>query len=73
MIMRSFGKLSARLRARRLRGSIDNALAGNRYEVRSDGLLLVGTSFRLAITWRARGIHSEWMVMIRGPSKNAPG
>lgn len=57
MIARFFGKLSATLRSRRLRGSIDNALAGNRYEVRRDRLLLVETSFRLAITWRARGVH----------------
>ncbi|MFZ0247501.1 hypothetical protein [Candidatus Binatus sp.] len=51
------GKLSAGLRARWLRGSIDKALAVNRYQVRPDGLLLEGTSFRLAITWRARDIH----------------
>ena len=51
------GKLSAGLRARWLRGSIDKALAVNRYEVRPDGLSLEGTSFRLAITWRARDIH----------------
>jgi hypothetical protein len=57
MKTRFFGKLSAGLRARWLGGSIDKALAVNRYEVRPDRLLLEGTSFRLAITWRTRGIH----------------
>jgi len=57
MITRFLRKLNAGLRARRLRASIDKALAVNRYEVRPDGLLPEGTSFRLAITWRARGIH----------------
>lgn len=57
MTTRFFGKPSAGLRARWLRGSIDKALAVNRYEVRLDGLLLGDTSFRFAITWRARGIH----------------
>jgi hypothetical protein len=40
-----------------LRGSIDKALALNRNEVRSDGLLLEARTFRLAITWRARDVH----------------
>lgn len=57
MIARFLGKLSARLQARWLRRSIDKALALNRYEVRPDGLWLTGTSFRLAISWRARRIH----------------
>ena len=57
MITLFLGRLSAGLRARWLRGSIDKALAVNRYEVRPDGLLLEGTSFRLAITWRARDRH----------------
>jgi hypothetical protein len=50
-------KLSAGLRARWLRGSIDKALALSRYEARPDGLELEGTSFNLAISWRPRGIH----------------
>lgn len=57
MITRFLAKLGAGLRARWVRGSINQVLAMNRYEVRLDGLSLLQTSFRLAITWRARGIH----------------
>jgi hypothetical protein len=57
MIARFLRKHGARLRARWLRGSINEALELSRYEVRRDGLLLEGTTFRLAITWCARQIH----------------
>ena len=54
---RFFGRLSAGLRARWLRRSIDQALALNHTEVRSDGLCAEGISLRLTISWRARNIH----------------
>jgi hypothetical protein len=56
-ITRFFVKLSAALRSRWLRGSIDKALALNRYEVRPDGLGIEATSFCLTISWRARDVH----------------
>jgi len=56
-VARLFGKLSAGLRVRRLRRSIEQALALNRKQVRPDGLCIANASFRLAITWRAREIH----------------
>lgn len=62
-ITRFFRKLSAGLRARWLRRSIDAALALNRTEVRPDGLCLEARDFRLGITWRARKVHpweSDW-------------
>jgi hypothetical protein len=54
---RFFARLSAGLRARWLRRSIDQALALNHTEVRSDGLCAEGISLRLTISWRARNIH----------------
>jgi hypothetical protein len=56
-ITRFFGRLSAAVRSRWLRGSIAKALELNRYEVRSDGLGMEGTSFCLTISWRARDVH----------------
>ncbi len=56
-IARFSRKLSASLRARWLRRSIDRALVLSRYEVRSDFLSVEKLTFRLAISWRARGIH----------------
>ena len=57
MITRFLRKRKARLWARWLRDSIDKALALSRYDVRRDGLSLMGKSFRLAIAWRARHVH----------------
>jgi hypothetical protein len=68
MIARFFRRQRARLRARWLRSSVEKALALNRYEVRSDGLLLAGKSFHLAITWRARHIH-PWDIDLAGDTK----
>ncbi|MGO9453403.1 MAG: hypothetical protein ACLQDV_20505 [Candidatus Binataceae bacterium] len=56
-ITRFFGKLGAALRAHWLRGSIDKALALNRYQVRPDGLWMEGKSLSLTISWRARDVH----------------
>jgi hypothetical protein len=49
--------LGARWRARWLRNSIERALAINRQQVRPDGLQIATTSFRCAISWRARDVH----------------
>jgi hypothetical protein len=55
--MRFLARLSAGLRVRWLRRSIDQALALNRAEVRPDGLCAEGITLRLAISWRARNLH----------------
>lgn len=57
MITRFLRKRKARLWARWVRDSIDQALALSRYDVRRDRLSLIGKSFRLAIAWRARHVH----------------
>ncbi len=57
MITRFLRKRKARLWARWVRDSIDQALALSRYDVRRDRLSLTGKSLRLAIAWRARHVH----------------
>ncbi len=57
MITRFLRKRKARLWARWVRDSIDQALALSRYDVRRDRLSLTGKSLRLAIAWRARRVH----------------
>jgi hypothetical protein len=52
-----FSKRGARIRVSWLWRSLRKALALNLYEVRSDGLLIEQSSFRLAISWRARHVH----------------
>jgi hypothetical protein len=57
MVSRFLRKRRARLWARWVRDSVGSVLALKRYDVRDDGLSLMGMSFRLAIAWRARHVH----------------